>query len=163
MTVKTRRWLARATFVLMAAAVAILLGFAGWHSLTLIAFAAAGACAVVAGGYWFLAHRGVVRWLALIVVIAAPVVILVAFARAGLLWVAVVVVALMLASAGTAKTALRTDGHEAVPATRPAAPPRHPFLIMNPGSGGVTYVVPIRGRSCSCRTFSLPALPAMSL
>jgi len=89
MTVQTRRWLARASFALMAAAVAILLGFAGWHSLTLIAFAAIRACAVVAGAYWFLANRGVVRWLALILVIAAPVVILVTFARAGQLWVAV--------------------------------------------------------------------------
>ena len=50
MTLKTRRWLARASFALMLAAVAILLGFAGWHSLTLIAFAAGGACAVAAGG-----------------------------------------------------------------------------------------------------------------
>ncbi len=69
MTLKTRRWLARASFVLMLAAVAIVLGFAGWHSLALIAFAAIGACAVVAGAYWFLANRGVRRWLALILVI----------------------------------------------------------------------------------------------
>ncbi len=69
MTPKTRRWLARASFVLMLAAVAIVLGFAGWHGLALITFAAIGACAVVAGAYWFLANRGVRRWLALILVI----------------------------------------------------------------------------------------------
>jgi diacylglycerol kinase family enzyme len=136
MTLKIRRWLARASFALMLAAVAILLGFAGWHSLTLIAFAAGGACAVAAGAYWFLANRGIVRWLALVLVIAAPVLILVAFARADLLWVAILAVALMLAAAGTARTALRTSGQEAAPAISPATPPRHPFLIMNPRSGG---------------------------
>jgi len=76
------------------------------------------------------------RWLALVLVIAAPVVILVTFTPAGLVWVAVLVVALMLASAGAARTALGTGGHKAVPAISPAGPPRHPFLIMNPMSGG---------------------------
>jgi len=50
MTLKTRRWLARASFALMLAAVAILLGFAGWRSLTLIAFAAGGALRRGGGG-----------------------------------------------------------------------------------------------------------------
>lgn len=136
MTLKARRWLARASFVLMLAAVAVALGFAGWRSLGLIAFAAIGACAVVAGGYWFLANRGVRRWLALILMIAAPVLILVTFARADLLWIAIVAAALMLVSAATAKTALAGGGPQVSPATSPAVPPRHPFLIMNPRSGG---------------------------
>jgi diacylglycerol kinase family enzyme len=136
MALTTRRWLARASFALMLAAVAILIGFAGVNSLELIAFALIGACAVVAGAYWFLANRGVRRWLALILMIAAPVLILVTFVRADLLWVAIVVVALMLASGGTAKIALGTRGSQAAPATSTAPPPRHPFLIMNPRSGG---------------------------
>jgi len=136
MTLTARRWLARASFALMLAAVAVLIGFAGVHSLELIAFALIGACAVVAGAYWFLANRGVWRWLALILVIAAPVLILVTFVRADLLWEAILVVALMLAAGGTAKTALGTGGSQAAPATSPATPPRHPFLIMNPRSGG---------------------------
>jgi len=41
MTLKTRRWLARASFALLLAAVAILLGFAGWHSMTLADLATA--------------------------------------------------------------------------------------------------------------------------
>ena len=97
MNAKNRRWLARASFALMLAAVALLLAVAGWRSLALVAFAAIGVCAVLAGGYWFLANRGVLRWVALVLVVAAPVVILVAFARASLLWVAVVAVALMVA------------------------------------------------------------------
>ena len=51
MTPMTGRWLARASFALMLAAVALLLAVAGWRSLTLVAFAAIGVCAVVAGGY----------------------------------------------------------------------------------------------------------------
>jgi len=136
MTTVTRRWLARASFALMLAAVALLLAAAGWRSLGLVAFAVIGVCAVVAGGYWFLANRGVLRWLAVVLIVAAPVVILVVFARASLLWVAIVAVALMVAAAGTARTALSTDGQHAAMPARPAARPQRPFLIMNPRSGG---------------------------
>ncbi len=133
---KTRRWLARASFALMFGAVALLLGVAGWRSLALVAVAAIGGCAVVAGGYWFLAHRGVLRWTALALVVAAPVFMLVMFARHHLLWVAIVAVALMVAAAGTARAALSTGGQDAAMPARPATRPRRPFLIMNPRSGG---------------------------
>ena len=136
MTMTARRWLARASFALTLAAVALLIAVAGWRSLTLVIFAAAGGCAVVAGGYWFLANRGVRRWLAALLVIAAPVVILVSFALHHLLWVAIVAVALMLLAAAAARAALGSGavqgGGPAVPAARPA----HAFLIMNPRSGG---------------------------
>jgi len=101
MTVGARRWLARAAFGLMLAAVVLLLAVAGWRSLALVGLAAIGVCAVLAGAYWFLANRGLVRWLALILVIAAPVLILVTFALHSLLWVAVLAVALMLLAART--------------------------------------------------------------
>jgi len=132
----TRRWLARASFALMFAAVVLVLAVAGWHSLALVALAAVGVCAVLAGGYWFLANRGVLRWLALALVIAAPVLILVVFAWHHLVWVAVVAVALMMAAAGTARTALGGGGQDAAMPARPAARPQRPFLIMNPRSGG---------------------------
>ena len=137
MTTTTRRWLARASFALILAAVALALAVAGWRSsLALIVLAVIGVCAVLAGAYWFLANRGVLRWIALVLVVAAPVVILVAFARASLLWAAVVAVALMVAAAGTARDALGTGGQDAAMPAGPAARPRRPFLIMNPRSGG---------------------------
>ena len=136
MTTKTRRWLARASFALMLAAVALVLAVAGWRSVTLVLLAAVGVCAVLAGGYWFLANRGVRRWLALVLVVAAPVLILVAFVLHSLLWVAVVAVALMVAAAGTARAALGAGGQDAAMPARPAARPQRPFLIMNPRSGG---------------------------
>jgi diacylglycerol kinase family enzyme len=132
----SRRWLARASFALVFASAAILLAFAGWRSLTLIAITAAGVCAVVAGAFWFLANRGVLRWSALLLMIAAPVAILVTFALASLLWVAVVAVALMLLAAATAKVSLTTGGQDTAMPVAPAARPRHAFLIMNPRSGG---------------------------
>ena len=136
MTVTTNRWLARASFALMLAAVVLVLAAAGWRSLALVGFAAIGVCAVLAGGYWFLANRGVLRWLALVLVIAAPVLILVTFALHHLVWVAVVAVALMLCAAVAARAALGTDGQDTAMPTVPAARPRRPFVIMNPRSGG---------------------------
>ncbi len=136
MTTRGRRWLARGALALVLAAVVLLLAVAGWRSLAMIGLTAIGVCLVLAGGYWFLANRGVARWLSLILVIGAPVLILVTFALHSLLWVAIVAVVLMLLAAGTGRAALRTD---AAPAGMPAAPatrPQHPFLIMNPRSGG---------------------------
>jgi diacylglycerol kinase family enzyme len=133
----SKRWLARASFGLMFAAVVLVLAVAGWRSsLALIVFTVLGVCAVLAGGYWFLANRGVLRWLALILVVAAPVVIAVAFAMHHLVWVAVVAVALMLCAAATARAALNTGRQDATMATVPAQRPRRPFVIMNPRSGG---------------------------
>ena len=68
--------------------------------------------------------------------IAAPVLILVTFALHSLLWVAIVAVVLMLLAAGTGRAALRTDAAPAGMQAVPAARPQHPFLIMNPRSGG---------------------------
>jgi hypothetical protein len=137
MNVTTRRWLARASFALLFAAVVLALAVAGWRSsVTLIMFAAIGVCTVLAGGYWFLANRGLLRWLALVLVIAAPVLIVAAFAWHHLVWVAVVAVALMAAAAGAARAALSTDGQDAAMPAVPAARPRRPFVIMNPRSGG---------------------------
>src|SRR6201995_3777487 len=136
MKVRTRRWLARASFALVLAAVALVIAVAGGGSLTLVAFAVIGVCAVLAGAYWFLARRGVLRWIALVLVVAAPVLILVAYAFARLLWVAIVAVALMVLAAGIGRTALSTGGQDAAMPAVPAARPRRPFLIMNPRSGG---------------------------
>jgi diacylglycerol kinase family enzyme len=136
MSVMTKHWLARASFALMLAAVVLVLAVAGWRSLTLIGWTVLGVCALMAGVYWFLANRGVLRWLALLLVVAALAGIVVAFAWRHLLWVAIVTVALMLGAAAIAKIALRTDGEDKGMPAAPAARPRRPFLIMNPRSGG---------------------------
>src|SRR6266487_4259152 len=129
MTTTTRRWVARASFALIFAAVVLVLAVAGWRtSVTLIVFTVIGVCAVLAGGYWFLANRGLLRWLALVLVVAAPVLIVVAFAWHHLVWVAVAAVALMVAAAAAARAALSAGSQDAAMPALPAPRPRRPFL-----------------------------------
>lgn len=130
-----RRWLARLSFLLVIAAVVILVVFAGGHSIALIASGVIALCLMVAGGYWFLANRGLVRWAALLCTIAVPVALIVVYATRHLLWVAIVSVAALVLALLAAREAMGTAGRGAVP-ERPADRPKRPFLIMNPRSGG---------------------------
>ena len=131
-----KRWMARGSLVLMLAAAAVLIGFAGLRSLALVGLGLLGVCVVVAGGYWFLAHRGVLRWLALALVILAPVAILVLFGWKHLIWVAILSVALALAGVAVAKVSLSTGGGDNAMPASPASRPRRAFIVMNPRSGG---------------------------
>jgi diacylglycerol kinase family enzyme len=130
------RWIARSAIVLMVASAAVLIGFAGLASLALIAVGAIGTCLMVAGGYWFLARRGVLRWMALGLVILTPIAMLVLFALQHLIWVAVVSVALLVLAIGAARLALTPAGGGKGMPIRDVPPPRRAFLIMNPRSGG---------------------------
>jgi hypothetical protein len=105
-----RRWLARSAFVLLLAAAAVMIGFAGLESVAMVAVGAVGACLLAAGAYWFLAHRGLLRWLAFALVIVAPIAVLVVFAVYHLLWVGLVSVALVAAAIAVARLALRPLG-----------------------------------------------------
>jgi len=130
------RWLARASLLLVLAAAADMIGFANLASVAMVAVGAAGACLVVAGGYVFLAHRGVLRWLALAVVVVAPVTVLVIFVLHRLLWVALVAVALLVLAAGVGRRALAPTIDETEMPAREVPPPQRAFVIMNPRSGG---------------------------
>jgi diacylglycerol kinase family enzyme len=130
------RWLARAAFALVLAAAADLVGFADLASLAMVAVGAAGACLMLAGGYVFLAHRGVLRWAAFAVVVLAPAAVLVIFALHGLLWVALVAVAFIVLAAGAGRRALATQADDPGMSGREVPPPQRAFLIMNPRSGG---------------------------
>jgi diacylglycerol kinase family enzyme len=129
------RWLARLSILLMAAAVAILIAFAELRSLGLVGIGAAGACAMLAGAYWFLAHRGPLRWLACALVVLAPAAVITAYARRNLLWVALVAVAALLLAAVSARAAMGSTRPASGPERRARRPGRA-FLIMNPRSGG---------------------------
>jgi diacylglycerol kinase family enzyme len=130
------RWLARSAFALMFAAVAVLIGFAELGGLVMVAVGVVGAFLVVAGVYLFLAHRGVLRWIAAAVVILTPVAILVLFALHNLIWVALVSVALIVLAGGAGQRALTPAAPGPGMPAREAPPPRRAFLIMNPRSGG---------------------------
>jgi diacylglycerol kinase family enzyme len=133
--VSKEAWLARLSILLAAGAVVVLVLFAGLRSIGLIGFTAAGVCVTVACAYWFLAHRGVVRWTAFTLAVLAPVAVAVIFAMRGVLWVAIAVFAMLLA-AGAAATAAMGPRTAEPAQERKAERPKHAFLIMNPRSGG---------------------------
>jgi hypothetical protein len=129
------------SFVLVLAAAAVLVGFAGLRSLALVAAgvcAVAAVAAVVAGAYWFVSNRGVARWLAVALVVAAPIVVIVVYALLDRLWVAVLAVALAAGAAAAARAAIGAGGQTSAMPIYPAAPPKHAFVVMNPRSGGGT-------------------------
>ncbi|MGY1695623.1 MULTISPECIES: diacylglycerol/lipid kinase family protein [unclassified Geodermatophilus] len=131
-----RRWWARGSFALVAAAVVVLLVFAGRRGLWLVLLTAGAVVVVVAAAFWFLLHRGVLRWLALALAVATPVAVLVLFATERLLWVAVLAAVLLAAAVAAARAALRPDRSRWTMQVADAPAPRHPFIVMNPRSGG---------------------------
>lgn len=129
-----QRWLARLAFLLMAAPIAILIAFAGVLSLAIVLIGALGPCVMLAGSYWFLSNRGLVRWLAFALAVLAPAAVIVAYARRDVLWVAIVAVVALILALISATAAM--GNVVTTPDERPAERPKRPFLIMNPRSGG---------------------------
>ncbi len=131
-----QRWLARLSFVFAAAAAAIAPAFAGLKSLAVLAVGLAAVAVSLASGYLFLARRGLLRWLSFAVFVLAPAAVIVVYAFAGLLWVALASAAGWLLAGATARLALA--GHRAdrrMPEHPVGQPAARPFLIMNPKSG----------------------------
>jgi diacylglycerol kinase family enzyme len=96
-----------------------------------------GAVVSLAAAFFFLSHQGVRRWLSLAAFILAPIAVIVAYAFAGLLWVAAASAVAWLLASMTARLALAGDRTDWRMPERPAEPPAaHPYLIMNPMSGG---------------------------
>ncbi|MGW7577682.1 diacylglycerol/lipid kinase family protein [Streptomyces sp. NPDC054765] len=130
------RWLARLSLVAGTVAVLVLLLFAGLRSIVLVGVGAAGLAVTAIGVWWVLSHRGVVRALALVLVVAAPLAVLVLYVAAGLLWVVLVSLGLWALAVSAGRAALAGETGRAGPREAPAEPPARPFLIMNPRSGG---------------------------
>jgi diacylglycerol kinase family enzyme len=131
---RRQRWLARAAFAAAVAAALVLLGAAGLRSIFwLVAVGAAGAAVALVGLWWFLTRRGLLRWIALAVAVVAPVTVAILYARENLVWVVVASGALWALAGGAGRAALA--GGPASMQPYEAAPPRRPFLIMNPRSG----------------------------
>jgi diacylglycerol kinase family enzyme len=133
---RQRRWLARSAFVLLLAAAASMVGFADPGGLAMVVVGAIGACLVLAGGFWFLARRGAVRWLAFGVLVVTPIVVLVIFALHSLLWDGLLAVALIVAAIAAARLALAPAAPDPGMPAIEVPPPQRAFLIMNPRSGG---------------------------
>jgi len=124
---RSQRWLARLSFVLMSLAVVILAVFAGLKSIAMLAVGLGAGAVGLAAAFFFLSRRGVWRWLALVVVVLAPIAVIVVYAFAGLLWVAMVSAAAWLLAGMAARSALagnRADWHMPERPAEPSA--RHP-------------------------------------
>ncbi|MGB8942550.1 MAG: diacylglycerol kinase, partial [Streptomyces sp.] len=93
-TMRGRRWLARASLAGAAAAVLVLGVFAGVRTFALLGVGLAGLVVTAAAVWWVLSRRGVTRFLAAALALAAPVGVLGAYTRAHLTWVVVVSIAL---------------------------------------------------------------------
>ena len=133
---RSARWLARLAFVALLGAVAVLVAAGALLSLTALALGAAGLALFCAAVWWFLTHRGVVRWLAVIVLVAAPAGVIVAYVWARLLWEIALAGALVAVAVATGRAALRAARPARAPDERAVIPRQRPFLIMNPRSGG---------------------------
>lgn len=130
-----RRWTARLALLAGAAALAVLLVFAGFGSVFLVLVGAAGLVLTAVGGWWVVTRTRWVRALGALLALGAPLAVLALYALAGLLWVVLVSLGLW-ALAVTAGRAALADGTSRHMAEHPAGRLRRPFLIMNPRSGG---------------------------
>ena len=130
------RWLARLAYLLALAAVVVLLVGGVTKSLGVLLVGVVGLAATLVGGWWFLSNRGVVRWVGALVAVAAPIAVVVVYISQDLLLPIIIVVVLMGAAVAAARAALvRAKPPTRMP-ERETPPPRRPYVIMNPRSGG---------------------------
>jgi diacylglycerol kinase family enzyme len=132
-----QRWLARLALVAAAAAVLVAPVVAGLRQSTaLVLVGLVGLALTLAGVWWALTNKGLVRGLSIALAVAAPLCVLFLYTRARLLWVVLVALGLLALGVAAGRAALRRD---AIPERMPeydVPPPRRPYLIMNPRSGG---------------------------
>ncbi|MGZ8601079.1 MAG: diacylglycerol/lipid kinase family protein [Actinomycetota bacterium] len=132
------RLAAATAIVALVVAIAILV-LVALENLGNILVASVGLAIAVVGGWYLLSHRGIVRLVALVLVVAGlGLVIAVIFGNDEIkLWPWVAVAASAALSVGAAGYALRSSRSDANMGEEPAVPkPRHPVLLMNPKSGG---------------------------
>jgi diacylglycerol kinase family enzyme len=132
-----QRWLARLALVAAAAAVLVAPVVAGLRqSLALVLVGLAGLALTLVGVWWALTNKGPARWLAVAVAVLAPLVVLLLYMSRGLLWVVLVALGLLALAVAAGRAALRRDAIPERMREHQVPPPRRPFLIMNPRSGG---------------------------
>jgi len=131
-----QRWLARLSLAVAAAAVLVMLAVAGAKSLVLVAAGVGALVLTAAGAWWALTRRGVLRLLAATLVLLVPAALFSLYVVARLAWLVGLTLGLWALALATGRAAL---GRDAAPSGMPehdVPPPRRPFLIMNPRSGG---------------------------
>jgi diacylglycerol kinase family enzyme len=132
---KRQRWLARGAILAALGSVLLLLA-GGLGSIVVFAVGVLGLAASLAGVWWFLSNRGLVRLLGGALAVLAPVVVVVFYISRGRLLDVVAVLALAGVAGAAGRAALAPSALSAgIPEVR-TPPPARPYLIMNPRSGG---------------------------
>src|SRR4051794_4562362 len=131
-----RRWLARLALAVGLGACVLLVAAAGTKTFAVLLLVIAGVVVMLVGGWWAIAHRGSVRVVGALLVVAAAVTVAVALVRHHLLWAVLVSAGLFVVAFVAGRSALTPREERPLPAPAPAGPAEHPFLIMNPRSGG---------------------------
>jgi hypothetical protein len=132
-----QRWLARSAIVAAVGSVLVPLLAIGFRaSLAVTITGVVGPALTLAAMWWALTHKGLARWLAVAVAVAAPLVVLVLYTSRGLLWVVLVALGLLVLAVVAGRAALTGDPAPERMREHDAPPPKRPYLIMNPRSGG---------------------------
>ena len=129
-----RRWAARGALVAVSAALLVPLIFVGLRSLALLAIGVASVGVTVAALWWALTHRRASRVTGLVVAALALLTLVIVYIGARFFWITALSAALFLLAGVAARVALR--GADAAMPEHEVPPPHHPFVIMNPRSGG---------------------------
>ncbi|WP_051866140.1 diacylglycerol kinase family protein [Streptomyces griseus] len=130
-------WAARAALAATATAALLPLLFGGVRGVALLAVGVVGLAVTAAALWWALSRRGPARVAAALLAVAAPVAVVALFVAANLLWVVVLSALLWCFAVWAGRFALRSTGLRPVRMKEyRTPPPRHPFLILNPRSGG---------------------------
>jgi diacylglycerol kinase family enzyme len=134
--VSVRRWAARLAITALTAGLLLLPAAAGVQSIGLALVGLAGLVVTVAAAWWAVSRKGLVRGLAVLLAVAAQATVIAVFAVVGLLWAVAAMAGLWAVAVFAGWAALGVEAGRPVPAEYVTAPPRRPFLVMNPRSGG---------------------------
>ncbi|MFF7167576.1 diacylglycerol/lipid kinase family protein [Streptomyces sp. NPDC008086] len=134
---RAQRWAARTALAAAGLAVLVPLAYGGIGGVLLLVAGAAGLGLSAVAVWWTLTLRGPLRWAAAVVAVALPAALIALFA-ATLFWALLTSVALWAVAVWSGRYALRGTGSSRVRVMRErkAPPPKRPYLIMNPRSGG---------------------------
>jgi diacylglycerol kinase family enzyme len=130
-----QRWLARLAFASALAALVTLVA-GGARSIAAAAVGIVGLAATLAGVWWFLSNRGVIRWAAASIAVMAPIIAVTVYITSGLLWPILLIIVFMVVAFVAARAALSQAVSAPTMNERSTPPPTRPFVIMNPRSGG---------------------------
>ena len=129
-------WWARLALVLAVLGILGLVGAAASRALWLVLVVTIAVVAFVAAGYSFLALRGWRRTACLVVALAAPLALVVLLALNDLLLPLLVCVGLFALAVAAGRVALTPGTDTEGMPEQVVPPPVHPFIVMNPRSGG---------------------------